>query len=397
MAAEDWRRVALGEVVSFQLGKMLDGKRQTGERVRSYIRAANVSSWGHLDLTDLRVMDFSESEDERFTVEKGDLIICEGGDAGRCTVYYGDERLYFQKALYRGRVSESVSAEFVRYQLEYLSQAGLLDQYCTTTTIKHLSSPALRAVELRLPGEEEQRRIVDLLSATDRLVDALGDEVAAASLSRSELVIKLLSGAQSRVAIDSVLTEHKDQLSIDNDTLYTQVTVSGGGRGMRLRERKYGRDIGTKRQRCIAADTLIVSKLGAADGACCVVPIEFEGAVVTQDFPTFSLDLLQADPVFLDIVVRSLAFARQCASITNGTGQGRVDMKRFGGLEIPLPGLEEQRRTVSLVAAADAMLQATKDKASAARQLRDQLLHDLLSGKHTIPESYDRFLAEVPS
>lgn len=262
---------------------------------------------------------------------------------------------------------------------------------------KTLNKTALLACTVRLPSVAEQRRIVDLLSTADRLVGTLENEVAAASLVRSEMSTKLLSDVRNRISIGSLLTECKDQLTIDDDTFYTQVTVSGAGRGMRLRERKHGRDIGTKSQRKISPGMLIVSKLGAADGAACVVPAEFDGAVVTQDFPTFAVDARQAHPPFLDIVVRSSEFARQCAGITNGTGQGRIDMKRFGGLEVPLPSLDEQRRIVDLAATADSRLRAAQDKAHAAQTLRDQMLHDLLSGAHTIPESYDRFLAEVKS
>lgn len=251
-------------------------------------------------------------------------------------------------------------------------------------------------VLIPIPSVSYQRRIVDLLSSADRLVGALEHEVAAASLVRSELSAKLLSDVRNRIPIGSLLTERKDQLTIDDDTFYTQVTVSGAGRGMRLRERKHGRDIGTKKQTVLRQDELVVSRIDARKGAMSVVPPDFAGAIVTSGFPCFTIDQTKALAPYVDLVVRSAAFARACDGISAGTtNRVAADMKRFGGLEVPLPALDEQRRIVDLAATADSRLGTAQDRAHAAQTLRDQLLHDLLSGAHAIPESYDRFLAEV--
>jgi hypothetical protein len=60
--------------------------------------------------------------------------------------------------------------------------------------------------------------------------------------------------------------------------------------------------------------------------------------------------------------------------------------------QVPLPELAEQRdirKTLRRIAAArDLAASAVKRLAD----LRDRLLHDLLSGEHEIPDSYDRFI-----
>ena len=274
-------------------------------------------------------------------------------------------------------------------------KAGELDAYGRGATQRNINRAQLEATLVWVPELSEQRRIVDLLSSADSMVDALSAELEAAQDLYSQLVDAQLASVERRARIGSVVSPRTDTFTISDDVLYTQVTVSGKGRGMRLREQKLGRDIGTKRQRAISAGELIVSKLGASDGASCVVPEEFAGAVVTQDFPTFSISDEKALPEYLDLVVRTGLFARMCADITNGTGQGRVDMKRFPDLKIPLPTLAEQAEIVATMGASAARVASASSHLDAAKLLRDQLLHDLLSGTHRIPESYDRLLGDA--
>jgi hypothetical protein len=261
-----------------------------------------------------------------------------------------------------------------------------------------LSVSRLADVELLVPSLSAQRRIVDLLSSTDRLVAALAAEAEAAEACRGAVVADLLACATNRVPIGGLLTERTDTITVDDNVLYTQVTVAGKGRGMRLREQKLGRDIGTKKQMVLAADELVISRIDARKGAACVVPGEFAGAIVTSSFPCFRVDTAVCTPEYLDLVVRSREFARACDAISAGTtNRVSADMSRFGGVLVPLPTIAEQHRIIGTVSTVDVRVDAARQRLQSANTLRDQLLHDLLSGSHSIPASYDRFLAGVSS
>ena len=52
----------------------------------AYLRSVNVQ-WGYVDLSDVKEMKFEPEEIERYTIKKNDLLICEGGDVGRCCVW----------------------------------------------------------------------------------------------------------------------------------------------------------------------------------------------------------------------------------------------------------------------------------------------------------------------
>ena len=49
---------------------------------------------------------------------KGDLVICEGGEPGRCAVWETDDRIFFQKALHRVRFTDDSTPKFYMLTLE---------------------------------------------------------------------------------------------------------------------------------------------------------------------------------------------------------------------------------------------------------------------------------------
>lgn len=192
------KTVKLGDVAESQLGKMLNTSRQTGKGVRPYLRAANITGWGTLDLSDLKSMDFDEVELDKFSVKTGDLLVTEGGDAGRCVVYVGEEALCFQNAIHRVRADTSkTSNEYLALVLEYLSATGQLDRYCATTTIKHLSSGSLKSVEMRLPTLAVQQSAVANIKAATTLAEAVSSRLQQAKHLRDQMLHDLLSGAHT--------------------------------------------------------------------------------------------------------------------------------------------------------------------------------------------------------
>src|SRR5687768_11019975 len=91
------------DLASTQLGKALRPSERDGPRHRKYLRNANVR-WDGFDLSDLATMHFSEEESRRYSLEPGDLLVCEGGEVGRCAIWGGQvDNCHFQKAIHRVR------------------------------------------------------------------------------------------------------------------------------------------------------------------------------------------------------------------------------------------------------------------------------------------------------
>ncbi len=156
----EWERVRLSEVATSRLGKMLDVAKNRGE-LRPYLRNINVR-WFTFELNDVQELRISDDEAKTLGVRKGDVLVCEGGEPGRCAVWRGEDDLYlFQKALHRVRVNnEKMLPEWLCYCLKSEADSGQLADYFTGTTIKHFTGVSINRFEFVLPSLEEQAEIV---------------------------------------------------------------------------------------------------------------------------------------------------------------------------------------------------------------------------------------------
>lgn len=164
--------VSLREIADIQLGKMLSPKSKTGTAAFPYLRNQNVQ-WDRFDLRDVATMDFDEREREKFSLRWGDLLLCEGGEPGRCAVW--EEQIpdcYYQKALHRIRPHEGAAdSEFLSLWIRLQAQTGAFEDQNAKTTIAHL--PLVRLEQLLVPvlPVAEQRRIAARLKAQLAEVD----------------------------------------------------------------------------------------------------------------------------------------------------------------------------------------------------------------------------------
>jgi len=163
-----WPTVCLGEIAEMCLGKMLDAKKNKG-RPQPYLRNPNIR-WFDVDLSNVQFMRFEEREDERYGLSAGDVVVCEGGEAGRAAIWDGRvPNMKFQKAIHRIRCGPRLDRRFLVHRLMWDYFSGRLTDYYTGATIKHLTGQDLARYQFPLPPVPEQRRIADILDKADAL------------------------------------------------------------------------------------------------------------------------------------------------------------------------------------------------------------------------------------
>ena len=152
---------------SAMLGKMLDAKRITGEHLHPYIKNADVQ-WDSINFEDLDEMDFSDEEKERYTISPGDLMVCEGGEIGKCAIVPDDipEDIYYQKALHRVRKRhpDSGNIHFLCKVIYCMAKNNCLNTSPEKATIAHLPGDALSQLRIPTPPISEQGQIAEYLN-----------------------------------------------------------------------------------------------------------------------------------------------------------------------------------------------------------------------------------------
>ena len=151
------------------------------------------------------------------------------------------------------------------------------------------------------------------------------------------------------VALGEFLTLDLHDVAVEPEATYRVAGVYGFGRGVFERNAIAGSETSYKRLTALRTDQLVLSRLKAFEGAVAVVPASLDGAYVSQEFPTFSIDPTRALPRYVDFVCRWPDFWELLGAQSKGVGarRERVHPEEFLAIEIPLPDLDEQRRVVA--------------------------------------------------
>ena len=168
---DDWKKKTVGYLFDVQLGKMLNEKAKKGPQFR-YLANFNVR-WGNFDFSKLNRMTFSAQEKDKYKLQNGDLLMCEGGEIGRCAIWQGFEsEIYYQKALHRVRpIKKEGYTRFLYFYMQFIASQGRLTRLVGETSIPHLTREKLLDLPILLPPLSEQKAIAALLSTWDEAIE----------------------------------------------------------------------------------------------------------------------------------------------------------------------------------------------------------------------------------
>ena len=165
---DSWEWVRLGELFQHNTGKALNAANRAGQ-LKPYITTSNLY-WDCFELDNLKEMHFSESEVEKCTVIKGDLLVCEGGDIGRAAIWPYDYPMCIQNHIHRLRAYVPICTRFFYYLFDLYKHAGWIGG--KGIGIQGLSSNAIHVLLFPLPPLTEQHRIVSAIDSIQPYTDA---------------------------------------------------------------------------------------------------------------------------------------------------------------------------------------------------------------------------------
>ncbi len=167
---KNWEKSFFSDIATSRLGKMLNSSKNTGENRFPYLANFNVQ-WFRFDVEKLNRMDFNEAEQAEFELLDGDLLVCEGGEIGRCAVWHNQvKNCFFQKAIHRVRCdSQKILPEYLMHWFKYnCDHKGFAAIEGAKATISHLPSIKLKALIVTVPPLKLQQQFADFVGQTDK-------------------------------------------------------------------------------------------------------------------------------------------------------------------------------------------------------------------------------------
>ena len=164
-----WVWCNLGMLFSHNTGKALNASKTDGVSL-TYITTSNVY-WNSFELDNLKIMPFTDSEIEKCTVKKGDLLVCEGGDIGRAAIWQFENEIRIQNHLHRLRPYDRIYTKFYYYIMYLYKANGRING--NGIGLQGLSSNALHNIIVPVPPVEEQKRIVDSIDSVLSLIEQI--------------------------------------------------------------------------------------------------------------------------------------------------------------------------------------------------------------------------------
>ena len=166
-----WNVAMVKQNYAIQLGKMLQPRPNTHQDVEiPYLKAQHVQ-WFHVRTTDAPKMWASQSDIAHYGVAPGDLLVCEGGEGGRCGILKQQlDRCIIQNALHRVRPREHSRNDYLQYVMNAVAATGWFDALNDKATIAHFTREKFGALRVPVPPLAEQTAIARFLDHADRRI-----------------------------------------------------------------------------------------------------------------------------------------------------------------------------------------------------------------------------------
>ncbi|ATU44959.1 restriction endonuclease subunit S [Acinetobacter junii] len=188
-------QVKYGYVVT--LGKMLQSTPKSSlDELKPYLKAQNVQPNG-ISINQVELMWFSPEDRKKLLLEKGDVLVSEGGDVGRSAIWNAElEECYIQNAINRVRPKYMNDSKYFLYWMEFLKSTDFINIICNKATIAHYTAEKLESSPIFLPPSSEQNKIANFLDHETAKIDTL--------IAKQEKLIELLKEKRQAVISHAV-------------------------------------------------------------------------------------------------------------------------------------------------------------------------------------------------
>ena len=235
--------------------------------------------------------------------------------------------------------------KFFSYQLNGVRKKDIA-KVAQGVSIVHLHGSDLATVQVNYPSIGEQQKISGFLSLIDQRI-AIQNRI----IEKYESLIKgivdiTILGKEKNANIGDICSISK-QIKVEAN-LNDIISVRLHGKGV-CKSCAENLQIGSTQYYRRRTGQLIYGKQNFHNGAIGIVPESLDNGITSKDIPSFDIDRLKCNSLYLLAQLQSPQYYRQAEALTTGTGSKRLKEETFLKMPIVLPDKEEQDNIASLV------------------------------------------------
>jgi type I restriction enzyme S subunit len=301
---------------------------------------------------------------------------------------------------------DGLDFEYLYYGLGYIG----LWRFADTTSVPQINNKHINPLPFPLPKETEQREIASALNDVDVLLATLDQMIAKKRDLRQAAMQQLLTGKtrlpgfsgewEARTLFE--LAECKKEFFDDGDWIESEHITTEGirliqtgnigiGSFVEKEDKKYINEASFSSLRCkqLKQGDLLICRLAEPAGRACVLGDIGEERIVTSvDVTIFRPPPELADRTFLVQAFSTADWFRAVSDRSGGTTHKRISRGALGRLSINLPPVPEQSAIARVLSDMDADLSALEARRYKARNIKQAMMQELLTGKTRLVEAH---------
>lgn len=338
----------------------------------------------------------------RHKIEVGDILYSRRGDVGRCAyVTKKEEGWLCGTGCLRVTIdSEKADSRFVFFQLQHPDTVGWVEKHAVGATMLNLNTTILSSVPIRLPALEIQKRIADILSAYDDLIENNQKQIklleeAAQRLYKEWFVDLRFPGHENTKIVDGVpegwnWCKLEDAIQFDPKVTLTKermkqfVPMSAlSTSSMVLDESQFTETTSNSGSKFQNGDTLLARITPCLENGKTAYVSGLksdEGAVGSTEYIVMRAKTINSYMVYL--LARTDAFRQSAINSMSGSdGRQRVKSDKLKMLDYLQPTSELVKEFGKIAGPTFEKIYKLSKQMQQARQARDLLLPKLMSGE----------------
>lgn len=345
----EWEEHGLSEYLDFKNGLNPDSKR-FGKGIK-FISVMDILNNPVITYDCIRAsVQATDAEMSSFSVENGDILFQRSSetleDVGRANVYIDDKVAVFGGFVIRGKKKANYNPLFFRYLLSSPYARKRIIPMGAGAQHFNIGQEGLSKVLLNFPSIEEQTKIASLLHLLDERI-----------ATQSKLIEKLESLIKG-IVNRTILSKEKNAIVGDVCSISEQIraeaniddiiTVRLHGNGV-CKSSAENLQLGATQYYRRRAGQLIYGKQNFHNGAIGIVPISLDNGITSKDIPSFDIDEMKCNSVYLLAQLQSPQYYKPAEALTTGTGSKRLKEETFLKMPIILPNKREQDNIAVLI------------------------------------------------